>query len=87
MSIRTSVAFAAMCLLSSAAIAQDATPPQEPVPVKEKVICRTVIATGTIMGKRICLTKTEWAKLNGAYDKQNETFRERQNQGGANAAQ
>jgi predicted transglutaminase-like cysteine proteinase len=33
---------------------------QASVPVKEKKICRRDIATGSIMAKSICHTRTEW---------------------------
>lgn len=35
-----------------------------PNPVPEKKICRTITPTGSIMGKRFCLTKSEWKRLN-----------------------
>lgn len=33
-------------------------------PRPEKKICRPVATTGSIMTKRFCLTKSEWADLN-----------------------
>ena len=82
MSFRLFATVAVTCLFSHAAIAQDASAADPVAPVKEKKICRLVVPTGTIMGKRMCLTKAEWAKLNGQYDKQNQAFRDNQNRGG-----
>lgn len=44
--------------------AQELQQPASVVAVKEKKICRAVPTTGSIMSKRICLTRTEWAQLN-----------------------
>ncbi|MBC9033641.1 hypothetical protein IAG41_14685 [Sphingomonas sp. JC676] len=61
-------------LIASTAEAQDtatvtpasaAAPAQ---PVKEKKICRGIIPTGSMMAKRFCLTKTEWAEFNRLND-------------------
>jgi hypothetical protein len=58
------IAFAvAIAFAAPAAMAQDAAQPA-PAPVKEKKICRTIEATGTILGgKRECHTKREWAEM------------------------
>ncbi|MGN6820730.1 MAG: hypothetical protein ACTHJR_18900 [Sphingomonas sp.] len=54
----------ALCA-SVAAAAQDRSPSgTTPAPDTEKKICRTITPTGSIMGKRFCLTKAEWKKLN-----------------------
>lgn len=45
-------------LAASPAVAQDA-----PAPVPEKKICKSITPTGSIMGKRFCLTKSEWRKF------------------------
>jgi hypothetical protein len=45
------------------AIAQE-TPVSAPAPDPDKKVCRTITPTGSIMGKRFCLTKAEWKKLN-----------------------
>jgi hypothetical protein len=50
-------------LLSLPAIAQD-TPQPAPTPVPEKKVCRSITPTGSIMGKRLCMTKTEWKRFN-----------------------
>ena len=34
-----------------------------PQPAKEKKICRSIVPTGTIVAKRFCLSKDQWAKL------------------------
>ena len=82
MFFRKSAVVAAIGLFSSVAVAQDATPPVEAAPVKEKKICRSMVATGSVMAKRTCLTKAEWAKLNASSEKQNEHFRDQQSRGG-----
>lgn len=49
------------------AIAQNSAVPTTTaasVPDADKKICRTITPTGSIMGKRFCLTKAEWKKLN-----------------------
>ena len=40
------------------ALAQDAA-----TPAPEKKICKMITPTGTIMGKRFCLTKSEWRQF------------------------
>ena len=59
--------------LSSAALAQ--VPPGTPAPVapvKEKKICRSEVPVGSIMAKRTCLTKAQWAALDGRRGEQAE---------------
>lgn len=85
--VRTCAAVAAICLASTTAVAQEAAQPQAPAPAKEKKVCRPVTPTGSIMSKRMCLTKAEWAKVNEQYEKQNETFRDRQGRGGPPSTQ
>jgi len=34
----------------------------------EKKICKSIVPTGSIMAKKFCLTKTEWAKFNDIND-------------------
>ncbi|MCX8478044.1 MAG: hypothetical protein MT490_19820 [Sphingomonas sp.] len=83
MLVRTCAALAAICLVSSAAAAQDAAQPQAATePAKEKKICRAMTPTGSIMAKRKCMTKAEWAKFNAENERQAENFRDRRNQGG-----
>ena len=54
---------ASLCL-SSAAFAQVAPVTAAPAaPVKEKKICRGEVPVGSIMAKRTCLTKAQWAAL------------------------
>lgn len=77
MSIRSFAAVAVTCLLSHAAIAQNAPA----APVKEKKVCRSVIPTGTIMGKRMCLTKAEWAEFHTRNERHNDMFRDNKNKG------
>jgi hypothetical protein len=75
-------AIAAVLLVAGAATVQE-TPP-DGAAVKEKKVCRLVTATGSVMGKRICLTKSDWAKFNHEYEKQNRAFRHNQERGGIN---
>ena len=49
--------------LAGPAFAQDGPPAPAPTPAPEKKICRTIVPTGSIMGKRFCLTKTEWKQF------------------------
>jgi hypothetical protein len=77
------LAIAALATGASTAIAQDA--PAKPA--EEKKICRAVTPTGSVMSKRICLTKAEWKKLNAAYEQQNSTFRDGQSRSGVNPTQ
>lgn len=61
---------AAIALLAGSAMAQDAQ--QQPAAAAkpaEKKVCRNIVPTGTIMARRFCLTKTEWARLNDINEK------------------
>lgn len=80
MSIRVTAAIAAAMLFTSAAVAQD-SPAPEAKPVPEKKLCRSVVPTGTIMAKRICLTKKEWAEFSSRNDRHNDMFRDNKNKG------
>lgn len=73
---------AALAMTGTVAFAQDAVSPAPAEQVKEKKICRAETATGSIMAKRVCRTKTEWAKFNEQNEKQNENFRDRQSRSG-----
>ena len=64
---RSSLAIAALLLASSQAVGQ--TEASAPAPAPEKKICRSIVPTGSIMGKRICLTKTEWKEFDGINSK------------------
>lgn len=79
MLIRLSAAVALSCLLSHAAVAQDAPASGQTQPVKEKKLCRSVVPTGTIMAKRICLTKSEWTEFNSRNERHNDMFRDNKN--------
>jgi hypothetical protein len=50
--------------VSSAAVAQ-VIAPTVPAPVKEKKTCRSEVPLGSIMSKRVCHTKSEWAQIRG----------------------
>lgn len=87
MSIRLFAAAAVMCLFSHTALAQDAPAADPAVPVKEKKICRAETATGSVMARRVCRTKAEWARLKELNERQNEAFRDRPRGGGPSTAQ
>jgi hypothetical protein len=68
------VAFCLMALASVAApaVARDSIDQQ---PVKERKICRAgELATGSIMPKRVCRTKEEWAALEEAHKAETERY-------------
>lgn len=67
---------------ASASPAQEAAPAPAAEPVKEKKICRAMTPTGSIMAKRKCMTKAEWAKFNAENERQAENFSDRRNQSG-----
>lgn len=76
---------ASLCL-SSTALAQVTPVTAAPAaPVKEKKICRSEVPVGSIMAKRTCLTKAQWASLDGrrgeAAEKAIEFVRERASAG------
>lgn len=53
-------------LLLTAMLAVSSDSPASPTagqPPKEKKICRTEVATGSIMPKRVCRTAAEWAAI------------------------
>lgn len=58
----------------AAALVQSAeAAPPPPAPEKpEKKVCRSMVLSGSIMPKRACMTRAEWAKLhastNGAWE-------------------
>ncbi len=56
--------FAAV-LLCVPLIAQAADAPPAPAAEKEKKVCRSEEATGSLFTKRVCHTKTEWSALDG----------------------
>ena len=58
------LSFGLASVLTAPAIAED----QPAKPAKEKMVCRSEEATGSIMRKRTCHTKAEWAVI----DKENE---------------
>ncbi len=48
----------AACLLAVPALANEAAPASKPA--KERKVCRSAVATGSIMARRTCRTKAEW---------------------------
>lgn len=53
----------ALLAVSAPALAQQGADAPEKKADAEKKICRSVMATGSIMGKRECHTKAEWAAI------------------------
>jgi hypothetical protein len=51
---------AALALLTAPALADE---PNAATPAPAKKICRSESATGSIMVRRICRTKSEWAEI------------------------
>ena len=56
---------AALSLSAPLAAKSDQLAESKPTAAKpaEKKICRTIAATGSRMGERICLTKEQWKKV------------------------
>ncbi len=64
-------------LLTTAAMAADDTPKPPADAAAEKKVCRREEATGSIMGKRVCHTKSEWAAIDVANARAMEEFNNR----------
>jgi hypothetical protein len=56
--LAVSALIAGLSLLGTAAFAED-----KPEAPKEKKLCRSLEVTGSIMPKRTCHTKAEWAQI------------------------
>lgn len=73
MRIRTAATAMIMMLFVTPALAQDTAGQAaqgQPAPVApEKKICRTLVPTGSMMPKRICLTKAEWQEFGDENEK------------------
>ena len=67
----------ALVATGTAALAQDAAHPAPAEQVKEKKICRAEGSTGSIMTKRVCRTKAEWARIAEQNERDNQRFRDR----------
>jgi hypothetical protein len=75
--LRTILA-SAVVVLASPGWAQDAPPRTATAPAPEMKVCRSIVPTGSIMAKRYCLTRAEWAKFNDINDQGSaEAFRNR----------
>lgn len=59
------IALAAL-IAAGPALAQEAAKTAAPTPSPEKKVCRTVMETGSMFGKRTCRTKAEWAAIDEA---------------------
>ena len=53
----------ALALLAAPALAADPSAPVTPPPAPAKKLCRSEAVTGSIMARRICRTKSEWAEI------------------------
>jgi hypothetical protein len=53
-------------LVAGLSVVGTAASADTPPPAKEKKICRSVAVTGSIMGRSVCHTKTEWAQIDAA---------------------
>lgn len=82
MLVRVLVA-AALAAIGTAAVAQSASPE----PATEKKICRAETSTGSIMAKRVCRTKAEWARIAEQNERENQRFRDRPSGTGPTSAQ
>lgn len=72
--MRRLIVLAIICAVPSALLAQEAAPAPAAKPAKEKKICRSEEATGSIMVKRVCHTKDEWAAIDKANDTATDQF-------------
>lgn len=72
-------------LLAAPALAADAAPVtvRDTPPQKERKVCRGDASTGSIMRKRTCRTRAEWAAVDGATaaDAERQFDERRQSQG------
>ena len=68
------MSFAAPALAQSTEAALAA---QKGEPAKEKKVCRRDVATGSIMPRRICLTKAQWAEIGEQSQDSVDRFRHR----------
>ena len=57
--MRFYLAAANIAFVALPAMAEDAPATSSP----DKKVCKTITPTGSIMGKRICLTKAEWQQF------------------------
>ncbi len=74
------VAFCVLALLgvSAPAVAKDAVNAQGAA--KERKVCRNAEqSTGSIMAKRVCRTKDDWAALDAAHAAETERFKMNEN--------
>ena len=59
-----------LCLMGSAASAEDKQPPAKP----DKKICRREEVIGSVIPAHICMTKAEWDQLAAHYDERDKSF-------------
>jgi hypothetical protein len=63
---------------TAAQSSQPAAPATADQPTTEKKVCRRQIGTGSIMPKRVCKTKAEWAAIDPRQDGLGDVVRNRQ---------
>lgn len=56
----------------------DANPAPAAAPAAERKICRSMTPTGSIMAKRVCLTKQQWAEFREGTARAAENLRDHQ---------
>ena len=58
-------------------LALDAAPVQgKPAPAADKKVCRSQVATGSVMGHKVCHSRTEWAAIDGNDKRNRDNFRD-----------
>ena len=73
--------FAAVTLIAAAGAMPGQESPQ-PNPA-EKRVCRSAMPTGSVVPKRVCRTKAEWARIDAGNAKNVDQFRETRGSGTA----
>ena len=67
-----------MLLMMMTGLMLEAVPAQsKPAPAPDKKICRSQVATGSMMSRKICHTHTEWAAIDGNDTHNRDDFRDR----------
>ena len=59
---------------ASSAVVQTLEPTAEKPADADRKVCKMIVPTGTIMAKRFCLTKKEWAELHATTGKDADAF-------------
>ena len=75
--LHRSIALVLVCAISSPLFAQAAAPATGATaekPAEEKKVCRREETTGSIMTRRVCHTKAEWAQIDEPNQRANDQF-------------